>query len=126
MKADLEQLWRRVVFNMLVSNTDDHLRNHGFMLTNNGWELSPAYDMNPNEMGNGLTLNISENSNEQDISLALETAKHYKLKNDEAEKIINDMQREIAKWRTVAKKVGISSSEIEQTKRAFRAAEMKK
>ena len=125
-KADLEQLWRRVVFNMLVSNTDDHLRNHGFMLTNNGWELSPAYDMNPNEMGNGLTLNISENSNEQDISLALETAKHYKLKNDEAEKIINDMQREIAKWRTVAKKVGISISEIEQTKRAFRDAEMKK
>jgi serine/threonine-protein kinase HipA len=125
-KADLEQLWRRVVFNMLVSNTDDHLRNHGFMLTNNGWELSPAYDMNPNEMGNGLTLNISENSNEQDISLALETAKHYKLKNDEAEKIINEIQREIAKWRTVAKKVGISNSEIEQTKRAFRGAEMKK
>jgi len=121
-KADLEQLWRRVVFNMLVSNTDDHLRNHGFMLTNNGWELSPAYDMNPNEMGNCLTLNISENSNEQDISLALETAKYYKLKNDEAAKIINEIQREIAKWRTVAKKVGISSSEIEQTKRAFRGA----
>ena len=58
--------------------------------------------------------------------MALETAKHYKLKNDEAEKIVNDMQREIAKWRKVAKKVGISGSEIEQTKRAFRAAEMKK
>ena len=125
-KADLEQLWRRVVFNILVSNTDDHLRNHGFLLTNHGWELSPAYDMNPNEMGNGLTLHISENSNEQDISLALETATHYKLKNDEAEKIINDMQREIAKWRIVAKKVGISSTEIEQTKRAFRHAEIKK
>ena len=125
-KADLEQLWRRVVFNILVSNTDDHLRNHGFLLTNHGWELSPAYDMNPNEMGNGLTLHISENSNERDISLALETATHYKLKNDEAEKIINDMQREIAKWRIVAKKVGISSTEIEQTKRAFRDAEIKK
>lgn len=119
-KADLEQLWRRVVFNILVSNTDDHLRNHGFILTNNGWQLSPAYDMNPNEMGSGLTLNISENSNEQDISLALETAKHYKLKKDEAIKILNDMQLEIAKWRTVAKKMGISSGEIEQTKRAFR------
>ena len=125
-KEDLEQLWRRMLFNVLVSNTDDHMRNHGFILTEKGWRLSPAYDMNPNEMGNGLTLNISENSNEQDISLALETAKHYKLKNDEAEKIVNDMQREIAKWRTVAKKVGISSSEIEQTKRAFRAAEMKR
>lgn len=122
-KADLEQLWRRVVFNILVSNTDDHLRNHGFILTNNGWQLSPAYDMNPNEMGSGLTLNISENSNEQDISLALETAKHYKLKKDEAIKILNDMQLEIAKWRTVAKKMGISSGEIEQTKRAFRNLE---
>lgn len=119
-KADLEQLWRRLVFNILVSNTDDHLRNHGFILTNNGWQLSPAYDMNPNEMGSGLTLNISENSNEQEISLALETAKHYKLKKDEAIKILNDMQLEIAKWRTVAKKMGISSGEIEQMKRAFR------
>ena len=119
-KADLEQLWRRVVFNILVSNTDDHLRNHGFILTNNGWQLSPAYDMNPNEMGSGLTLNISENSNEQDISIALETAKYYKLKKDEAIKILNDMQLEIANWRTVAKKLGISSSEIEQMKRAFR------
>ncbi|MFM7359366.1 MAG: type II toxin-antitoxin system HipA family toxin [Sediminibacterium sp.] len=119
-KADLEQLWRRMVFNILVSNTDDHLRNHGFILTDNGWQLSPAYDMNPNEMGSGLTLNISENSNEQDISLALETAKHYKIKNEEAAKILNDMQCEIEKWRTVAKKLGISSGEIEQTKRAFR------
>jgi serine/threonine-protein kinase HipA len=119
-KADLEQLWRRVVFNILVSNTDDHLRNHGFLLTNNGWQLSPAYDMNPNERGSGLTLNISENSNEQDISLALETAKHYKIKNEEAAKILNDMQCEMAKWRTVAKGLGISSGEMEQTKRAFR------
>lgn len=119
-KADLEQLWRRVVFNILVSNTDDHLRNHGFMLTYDGWQLSPAYDMNPNEMGNGLTLNISENSNEQDISLALETAKHYKIKKDEAAKILDDMRREISKWRTVAKELGIGSSEIELTKRAFR------
>jgi len=79
--------------------------------------------MNPNEMGNDLTLNISENSNEQDISLALETSKYYKLKNDEAIKILNDIQREIAKWRMVAKKVGIGNSEVEQTKRAFRVAE---
>ena len=82
------------------------LNNHGFLLTNNGWQLSPAYDMNPNERGSGLTLNISENSNEQDISLALETAKHYKIKNEEA-----------------AKRLGISSGEMEQTKRAFRDLE---
>ena len=103
-KEDLEQLWRRMVFNILVSNTDDHLRNHGFILTDTGWRLSPAYDMNPNEMGNGLTLNISENSNELDISLALETAHLYQLKSDRAESILKEMQQEISHWRTVAKK----------------------
>ena len=119
-KEDLEQLWRRMAFNILVSNTDDHLRNHGFMLTPLGWRLSPAYDMNPNEMGNGLTLNISENSNELDLSLALETAHLYQLKSNKAESILKEMIDEISNWRAVAKKFGISNSEIEQTKRAFR------
>jgi len=119
-KADLEQLWRRVVFNVLVSNTDDHLRNHGFILTKNGWNLSPAYDMNPNEMGSSLTLNTSENSNEQDISLTLETAKYYQLTKDDAERILKEIQQEISYWRTVAKKFGISNGEMELTKRAFR------
>jgi serine/threonine-protein kinase HipA len=81
--------------------------------------------MNPNEMGNGLTLNISENSNELDISLALETAHLYQLKSDKAESILEEMHNEMCKWRTVAKKFGISNSEIEQTKRAFRLVETK-
>ncbi len=122
-KEDLEQLWRRMAFNMMVSNTDDHLRNHGFILTNNGWRLSPAYDMNPNEMSHGLTLNISESSNDLDLSIALETAHWYQLKRDRAERILKEMQLEISLWRTVAKKHGISHSEIEQTKRAFRLVE---
>jgi serine/threonine-protein kinase HipA len=122
-KEDLEQLWRRMAFNMMVSNTDDHLRNHGFILTNSGWRLSPAYDMNPNEMGHGLTLNISESSNDLDLSIALETAHWYQLKRDRAERILKEMQLEISLWRTVAKKHGISHSEIEQTKRAFRLVE---
>lgn len=125
-KEDLEQLWRRMAFNILVSNTDDHLRNHGFILTDEGWRLSPAYDMNPNEMGNGLTLNISENSNDLDTSLALETAPLYQLKSEKAESILMEMQQEISNWRIVAKKHGISNSEIEQTKRAFRLAEIGK
>lgn len=119
-KKDLEQLWRRMAFNILVSNTDDHLRNHGFILTPLGWRLSPAYDMNPNEMGNGLTLNISENNNELDTSLALETAHLYQLKSDGAESILKEMRHEISNWRAVAKKFGISTSEMEQMKRAFR------
>lgn len=122
-KEDLEQLWRRMLFNILVSNTDDHLRNHGFILTVNGWRLSPAYDMNPNEMGNGLTLNISETSNEQDISLAMATANLYQLKKDKAVGILSDMRKVISGWRAVARNFGIGNSEIEQTKRAFRLVE---
>ena len=109
-----------MVFNILVSNTDDHLRNHGFMLTSQGWRLSPAFDMNPNEMGNGLTLNISESSNEQDVLLAMETARLYQLKKEKAEVILNEIQLQISSWRAVAKKYGISNSEMDQTKRAFR------
>lgn len=119
-KVDLEQLWRRLVFNILVSNTDDHLRNHGFILSENGWRLSPAYDMNPNEMGTGLTLNISLNSNDLDISLALETAHFYQLKNSVAENMLFEMKQVISKWRNVAKQFGISYGEMELTKHAFR------
>ena len=119
-KEDLDQLWRRILFNVLVSNTDDHLRNHGFILTNQGWRLSPAYDMNPNEMGNGLTLNISENSNELDISVVMSTASYYQVNVDTANRILEEMLQEITNWRAIAKKFGISNSEIELTKRAFR------
>ncbi len=67
MQNNLEELWRRIVFYICVSNTDDHLRNHGFLLTEGGWILSPAYDMNPVETGSGLSLNISETDNSQEI-----------------------------------------------------------
>jgi serine/threonine-protein kinase HipA len=119
-REDLEQLWRRMVFNILVSNTDDHLRNHGFILSTNGWRLSPAFDMNPNETGNGLTLNVSESSNEQHVELALETADLYRLKSERAEGILRELQQEISKWQSIARKIGLSSTEIEQVKRAFR------
>ena len=69
---DLEELWRRIVFSICVTNTDDHLRNHGFILTDGGWILSPAYDINPVETGTGLTLNISDNDNSLDLELAME------------------------------------------------------
>ena len=117
---DLEQLWRRMVFNILVSNTDDHLRNHGFLLSPQGWRLSPAYDMNPNELGNGLTLNITDSSNEQDLSLALVTARFYQLKQVRAEGIVHDMRKAITTWRSVARSAGIGQAEIEHTARAFR------
>ena len=120
---DLEQLWRRMLFNVLVSNTDDHLRNHGFLMEDNGWRLSPAYDMNPNETGNGLTLNISDMSNEQDIGLVMDSAPYFRLKEEHASRILKKMKSEIRNWRSVAKNMGIPSAEIERTIRAFRLAD---
>ena len=117
---DLEQLWRRMVFNILVSNTDDHLRNHGFLLTSTGWRLSPAYDMNPNERGTGLKLNITESNNELDVSLALEVAKYFKLNSEKANSVLDEVKNSVRNWKTVARNYYISNDEIELTKNAFR------
>jgi serine/threonine-protein kinase HipA len=76
---DLKQLWRRIVFNILISNTDDHLRNHGFILTDEGWRLSPAYDVNPSIDKDGLALNIDMNNNLLDIELAKSVGPFFRL-----------------------------------------------
>ena len=80
-KKDLRELWRRIVFNMAVSNTDDHLRNHGFILGKEGWILSPVYDVNPTNYGDTLSLNVDSDSNAIDFNLALSAAKYYDLTN---------------------------------------------
>lgn len=67
-QADLHQLWRRIVFNIAISNTDDHLRNHGFLLRDNGWHLSPAYDINPSIDKDGLALNVDQDDNSLDFT----------------------------------------------------------
>jgi serine/threonine-protein kinase HipA len=116
---DLEQLWRRIVFNICVSNTDDHLRNHGFILTDRGWILSPAYDINPVETGTGLKLNISENDNALDLNLAMEVCPYFRLKKERANEIMEDVKIAVRNWRKVATKHGISYSEQELKSRAF-------
>jgi serine/threonine-protein kinase HipA len=118
-EEDLKQLWRRIVFSICVSNTDDHLRNHGFILTNKGWVLSPAYDINPVERGTGLKLNISENDNALDLNLALEVSIYFRLENDEAVNIINEVKSAVSNWRLIANKLGISRAEQELKSRAF-------
>jgi serine/threonine-protein kinase HipA len=118
--GDLEQLWRRIVFNIGVSNTDDHLRNHGFLLSNKGWSLSPAYDMNPEHSGTGLSLNISENDNTLNYELALEVAPLFRLPNEKANEIITEIRRSISAWRDLAVKYGISRNEQELMSIAFR------
>lgn len=121
-QVDLEQLWRRIVFSICVSNTDDHLRNHGFILTNTGWILSPAYDINPVETGTGLKLNISENDNVLDLALAMEVHPYFRLSEKRSVEIIAEVKTAVAKWRIVAKKYGISNSEQELKMKAFQQA----
>ena len=76
---NLHQLWRRIVFNIAVSNTDDHLRNHGFILTSKGWKLSPAYDINPSIDKDGLALNIDMDNNALDLEQAKSVGEYFRL-----------------------------------------------
>lgn len=116
---NLRQLWTRMIFNMLVKNTDDHLRNHGFLLGEDGWDLSPAYDVNPNPRGNALTLNVSEDDNSLDPELALSVAIHFRLKHRESEAILNRIRTEITGWAAIASKYGLSRREQETIAPAF-------
>ena len=118
-EKDLEELWRRIVFSICVSNTDDHLRNHGFLLTPKGWELSPAYDINPNENGSGLKLNISETDNALEIDLAIEVAPYFRIKNDKAKQIVESVKKAVSTWKTVATQYKISKNDQELMSRAF-------
>jgi serine/threonine-protein kinase HipA len=117
---DLEQLWRRIVFYICVSNVDDHLRNHGFILQPQGWILSPAFDINPVANADGLKLNISESDNSQDLSLAKEVAKYFRVKSDKADMIILEIVKAVKSWRKEATALGISTKEQNQMERAFR------
>lgn len=119
-EQDLEQLWRRIVFSICVTNTDDHLRNHGFLLTNDGWVLSPAYDINPVENGAGLKLNISDTDNSLDLNLALEVSEFFRLSEKRATEIIEEVLNVVSGWKEIAKKHGISRAEQELKALAFK------
>jgi serine/threonine-protein kinase HipA len=117
---DLEELWRRIVFYISVSNTDDHLRNHGFLLTPTGWVLSPAYDINPEETGTGLSLNINELDNSLNFDLALEVGPYFRVSEKRALEIIEVVKISVAKWSKIAERIGISKLEREAMAKAFR------
>ena len=118
--SDLEQLWRRIVFNIAISNCDDHLRNHGFILTDSGWILSPAYDMNPDENGTGLKLNISQDDNSLDFDLALSVAPFFRVSDKNAATIAREVINAVSNWRKVATNCSISRAEQEFVVRAFK------
>jgi serine/threonine-protein kinase HipA len=122
-KADLEELWGRIVFSILVSNVDDHLRNQGFLKQNNGWALSPLFDVNPEPTGNSLKLNISENENTLSLELALSVAKFFRLNSKQASEKINNMKKCVSLWKEKAESLGISRKEQMYMGSAFRFAQ---
>ena len=119
-KEDLTELWRRIVFNIAVSNTDDHLRNHGFIIENGQWCLSPAFDVNPSIDKEELALNIDDTSGLLDFELALSVREYFRLSNEEAKSILSRVMKAIGNWEKLAKQIGIPRAEIDLMRSAFR------
>lgn len=116
---DIRELWRRIVFSVAISNTDDHLRNHGFLLTKKGWKLSPAYDINPVEKGVGLSLNISEEDNSLDFDLCMEVIDYFRWREKEAVNFINNTKEIVSQWKSKAKQMKIPHNEQVMMETAF-------
>ena len=122
---DLEQLFRRVVFSVLISNTDDHLRNHGFLREPSGWALSPAFDLNPNpEAAGALSTTVDTDGDPSaSIELCAQTAQMYRLSQSQAVEIVDEVEQATATWRTVAKRLGLPSREHDLMAAAFETPE---
>ena len=121
--TDLRELWSRIVFNMLVSNTDDHLRNHGFILVpGRGWRLSAVYDMNPVPDSHGLTLNVSQTDNALDLDLARSVAPTFRVSKKMANEVIARSQAVVRQWPKIAGRLKIGVREQERMAAAFRLA----
>jgi serine/threonine-protein kinase HipA len=118
-ERDLRELWTRIVFNIMIANTDDHLRNHGFLLMDKGWILSPAFDLNPDENGTGLSLNISPTDNALDLDLALEVIEYFRMDRDSGIRIIERLEDTIHRWRRVAERHQLPGSEQDLMAKAF-------
>src|SRR5436853_5399644 len=122
-KADIEALWRRLVFNILISNTDDHLRNHGFLYAGQeGWRLSPAYDLNPvptDIKPRILATAINEDDNTASLALALGVAGYFDPDDGKAGEIAVQIGKAVSKWPDEAARHGVTKNEIERMASAF-------
>lgn len=112
-ERNLCELYRRAAFNICIANTDDHFRNHGFVLTPKGWTLAPAYDMNPT-LNEYQSLLINRSSNKSDVQELLHSCEEYMIEPQEAEQIINEVLAAVSKWRPLALRLGIAKSEQER------------
>lgn len=120
--ADLRELWRRIVFTILISNTDDHLRNHGFLRKSTaGWSLSPAFDLNPNPEGAAkqLTTAIDESNAQASLAAALNVASLFRLSQAEARQIVDELSTATARWQEVARAMGLATSQLQRLAPAF-------
>lgn len=129
-RADAQALWRRIVFNILVSNTDDHLRNHGFLYEGtSGWRLAPAYDLNPVPIDMGprvLSTNIDLDDGTASLDVALGVADYFGLKPGEAGAIVAEVGQAVSGWRREAARLGVNSREIDRMASAFEHEDLQK
>lgn len=119
--ADLEQLFRRVAFNVAVGNRDDQLRNHGFILGATGWRLAPAFDVNPNIDKAEHVLNIDDVDNRPSLQTVLATAAFYGLTEERGKQIVEEVAAAVDGWKSLARQVGIARGDVELTVGAFSA-----
>jgi serine/threonine-protein kinase HipA len=117
--VDCEQLFRRVLLNIRIHNTDDHLRNHGFLVDPAGIRLSPAYDINPTVDRRELSLAIDETETTCDVSVAMSAHKAYGISGSQADAALKSIEAAVTSWRTEAIRLGVSRAEQSLMAAAF-------
>ena len=120
-EANLRQLYRRVAFNIAIGNSDDHFRNHGFLLTPKGWTLSPAYDMNPT-LNHYQALMINSNTSQADLNILLDSSDEYMIGRKEAETIIEEVKSGVRQWKYIANRLGITKREMAVYEQVYQRA----
>ena len=117
-EANLRQLYRRVAFSIAIGNSDDHFRNHGFLLTPKGWTLAPAYDLNPT-FNDHQSLLINATTNRSDLQLLLASSEEYMIGKKEATHIIEEVKDGVSQWRSMATRIGIAKREMDLFAQVF-------
>lgn len=129
-KADIHQLWRRIVFTVLISNIDDHLRNHGFLYAgSDGWTLCPAYDLNPVPVDVSprvLSNAIDVDDQSASVELAFSVAEYFELNPDEAREVATEVAGIVSGWREEADRVGLTRGECERMASAFEHSDLRR